>query len=249
MVNLDFIQDNSLKEKLKQTIEKIEIADKSNRSIDTDFLDPYERSIIRPIIGHNLEYYEDGGYDEAERKIIQIYPHYIERTEKLSIIKIISKNKISHREILGSVLGLGLVREKIGDIVSNGDFEHYLIVKNELANYIHSNLEKVGNYKINISFSDKVVCSEKKYISREFVVKSKRLDLFISKAFAIRRDLAKSYIENGFCKVNFAPIKSASSLINEGDLVSLRGYGRVFYAEDLGMSKKDNYFIRAKFPV
>lgn len=249
MVNLDFIQDNSLKEKLKQTIEKIEIAEKTNRSVDTDFLDPYERSIIKTTIGHGLEFYEDGGYEEAERQIIQIYPPYLERTDALTILKITSKNKISHREILGSVLGLGLVRGKIGDIVSNGDFEHYIIIKNELANYIHSNLEKVGNNKICTSFADKVVREEQKFTFKEIVVKSRRLDLFLSKTFSIKRDLTKSYIENGFCKVNFAPIKSSSYLLSEGDLVSLRGYGRVYYDEDLGTTKKENYFIRVKFPI
>lgn len=93
MVNIDFIQDNSLKEKLKQIIEKIEIAEKTNRSIDTDFLDPYERSIIRPNIGHDLEFFEDGGYDDAERKIVQIYPPYILRSDALTSLKIISKTR------------------------------------------------------------------------------------------------------------------------------------------------------------
>lgn len=249
MVNFDFIVDKSVRSRIERIYQKILTSMKSNKFVYTDFLDPYERTLVKTFIKYPLSYYEDGGYFEAERKILQIYPEYMESKNLVQIIKIDSKNKITHREILGSVMGLGLVREKIGDIVSNGDLEHYIVVTNELVNYIMSNLKKVGNNNVSLTLSEDVKKSGELFSYKDLVIKSKRLDLFLSKAFSINRNLSKSYIEHGLCKVNFMPITNPSYLLSENDLISLRKYGRCYFDEILNTTKKDNILVRVKFPL
>lgn len=96
-----------------------------------------------------------GGYEGSERNILALFNRdFEEYTENLTypiqIILIEAKNNLSHRQILGSFIGNGLKRDKIGDILvkENGAL---VFVKDEIATYVVTNIDKMGNEKVKCS--------------------------------------------------------------------------------------------------
>lgn len=241
---------------LFKALDKIEIAIKNNIFKNTDFLDPYLASICNEILktrfGH-VDFKVTGGYDEAERKIIIIYPDYYYEPYidiPLKVIKIdnFPKGKtFEHREVLGSILGLGLKREKIGDIIINKD-NIQIVVLEEIASYVEINLTRIGKYKVeaHIDEIENIIPKEREFKQVTDTVKSLRLDAVSSSGFSMSRNKAVNDIKKEKLKVNFVPISSPSFNIKEGDLISYRGKGRMILDKVIGKTKKDRYKISIK---
>lgn len=241
---------------LFKALDKVEIAIKKNMFKNTDFLDPYLASICKEILitrfGH-IDFKVTGGYDEAERKIIIIYPDYYYEPHidvPLKVIKIdnFPKDKVfEHREVLGSILGLGLKREKIGDIIINND-NIQIVVLEEIASYVEINLNRIDKYKVEAYIDDvkDIIPKEHEFKQITDTVKSLRLDAVSSSGFSMSRNKAVNDIKKEKLKVNFVPISSPSFNIKEGDLISYRGKGRMILDRVIGKTKKDRYKISIK---
>ena len=125
-----YIKDIGLKNKMFKIIDKANGCLKNYDVRYSDFLNPFEVENAKAILNSNddLKYSVDGGYDESERKIVFIYPFYMEYEdidETLRFIQIEGNFKfksISHKDYLGSLLSLGIKREKIGDIIIHENF-------------------------------------------------------------------------------------------------------------------------------
>ena len=122
------IKDIDLKNKMFKVIDKANSCLKHYDVKCTDFLNPYEIKNAIAILNsfNDIKYSVDGGYDNAERKVIFIYPYYMEYDDiecPLEIVQVEGNFKfkeISHKDYLGAILNLGIVREKIGDIINTG---------------------------------------------------------------------------------------------------------------------------------
>ncbi|SKC87307.1 YlmH family RNA-binding protein [Maledivibacter halophilus] len=247
---------NKYEIELFKAMDKIEIGVKKNIFKSTDFLDPYLASICNEILKTRFKYDNfkiTGGYDAAERKIVVIYPDYFYEKDidiPLKVIKIddLPKEKgFQHREILGSVLGLGLKREKIGDIIINKEHVQ-IIVLGEIASYIEINLTQIGKYKVqaHIDEIENIIPKENKFKQITDTVKSLRLDAISSSGFNMSRSKAADDIKREKLKVNFVPINTPSFSIKEGDLISYKGKGRMILDKIAGKTKKDRYKITIK---
>lgn len=239
------IKDGEKLIKMRRILDKIEIVLNQHMVQNTDFFDPYEVHLSKSILNRfdDINYIEYGGYDSSERKIISVYPSYMDSgslEESLICFKIEGDLGImSHKDYLGALLNLGIKREKIGDILVHRDYG-YIIVKYEIGDFILYNLDKIGNKNVNItniSFKDlKIPTVEYKEIKRSLT--SLRTDLVISEAFNLSRKDSMDIIKRGFVKVNWEPIDKPAKEVNQGDVVSVRGYGRfVLYSID-GLSRK-----------
>ena len=164
-----YIKDIGLKNKMFKIIDKANGCLKNYDVRYSDFLNPFEVENAKAILNSNddLKYSVDGGYDESERKIVFIYPFYMEYEdidETLRFIQIEGNFKfksISHKDYLGSLLSLGIKREKIGDIIIHENFCQ-VIVSFDICDFILMNLEKVSNNNVKL-----------KEISREDIIYSK----------------------------------------------------------------------------
>ena len=239
------IKDGEKLIKMRRILDKIEIVLNQHMIQSTDFFDPYEVYLGKSILNRfdDVSYLEYGGYDNSERKTISIYPSYMapdKLEESLMCLKIEGDLDIlSHKDYLGALLNLGIKREKVGDILVHKD-HGYIIVKDEIGDFILYNLEKIGNKNVNltnISFEDlKIPPVEYKEIKR--FLTSLRIDLVISEAFSLSRKDSMDIIKKGFVKVNWESIDKPAKEVSEGDIVSVRGYGRfVLYSID-GLSRK-----------
>ncbi|KPU28393.1 RNA-binding S4 domain-containing protein [Caloranaerobacter sp. TR13] len=239
---------------MRKILDKIEKVLKNHEIVYTDFLDPYQRRLSNSILNRfsDLNYFEEGGLKEAERKSIIIYPFYLNKKDienPIGSIKIIGnfKKKLNHRDYLGSILGLGIKREKIGDIYLHDDFTQIVLHK-EILDFIKLNLSKVGNQSVQV---EEINLSEVKqgkieYIEKYVTVSSLRVDNVISAVYDISRSKCLIYFNQNRVKVNWEPIKQPFRLVDEADIISVKGKGRFLIYKNSGKTKKGRYKLIIK---
>lgn len=219
--------------------------------VETDFLDLYKQTLFCTIIKDlpPVSYKVMGGYDLAERKVIQFLP-YEEYPADLpyTVLKIVPvqakfSEKLTHRDYLGAILNLGIVREKIGDIVINDD-SVLLFCTNKIADFLVQNIVKVRNTYVRTEIID---AEDFEYVpSYEEIrgtVASVRLDSVIALGFNSSRNHIISYIEEGKVAVNGRIITSNAYSIKDNDIISVRGLGKIRYVSTLSETRKGRILI------
>lgn len=207
------------------------------------FLNPYEIRIITSYLDkQGFRFFLHGGDENSERKVVSTEDSPI---CSVLVFKInVGKNEINHRDILGSLISLGMDRDWIGDIILYDDFSEIAIL-NEKESLIRS-IDRIRNFEIfpEIYTWPKFTFLNKNYTEISGFVTSLRLDNFISLITKLSRSKANSVIKSGSVKVNFIEENSSSKLIEPGDEISIRGIGRFVFKELLGKSKSDRLRVK-----
>ncbi len=190
-----------------------------------------------------------GGYSNSEYKRAIISQKDVDiRDFEISTIKIISKeDKLTHRSILGSILGLGLKREVIGDIITK-DNDYYFFVSSHLKDYVLDNLNKVGRTFIYLEEYKGEIDYQIEYKENTIFVSSMRLDNIVSSSLNISRNKVKDMIIDGLIKINHKVITSPDKVVKIDDLLSIKGYGRILISDNIGKTKSGNLIIKIKMP-
>ena len=218
----------------------------------TDFLDPREQQIMKTIIGQQMEIKWGlfGGSEFTERKRALIYPDYFQNEDsdyKIQLYEIQYPKKfisLAHRDILGSLMSLGLRREKFGDIVIVGDRLQFYCAE-EVGEYVRLQLQTVGRANVQLierPLSDSIAHQDL-WAESVVSVSSLRLDTVISSIFQLSRQKSQSLISAGLVKVNWTSIESPSFECGEGDTISVRGFGRGKLFSIEGKTKKEKWRI------
>ncbi|OKH18444.1 photosystem II S4 domain protein [[Limnothrix rosea] IAM M-220] len=221
--------------------------------VQTDFLSPpvlYEAvAILKRLTEFN--FLQSGGYPQAERQRLAIARNEIPlEPEHIEIAAIdISGNFLfdtaTHRDFLGSLLGTGLVREKVGDILVLGDRGAQALVVPELTSFLETALNQVRSVPVKtrpLPLEElKVRPPKKKELTT--VEASLRLDAIASAGLGMSRSKMADAISKGNVKVNWKTITQTSYNVKDGDLISLRGKGRVEVGE-VNMTKKERYRVQ-----
>ncbi len=247
------ISDDELKIFLAKGIDKAVLAEKRREAAFSDFADPYKIMTLSSLVRKNfgLEARVFGGYEGAERLMAGFYPEYGEEVPFPIVPVLISYNpayskKLSHRDFLGSVLGLGIDRSKIGDIITADEGRAVVFCKESVADFVAVSLEQVGHTKVSAEIKEDI----SEYIKPEEIKEtvktaaSERADAVLSAAFNISRAAAAEGVKAGKVFVNWAPLTSGSKRLSEGDVITLRGKGRVKLLEFSGKTKKDKLIIK-----
>ncbi len=250
------ISDLDKKELMKRIIDKAEKVLNSHTIESTDFLDPYESILAKSFLNglHDLKYMEDGGLKDAERKIILIFPSYME-VENLEKRLLFLRAKgdfqsLSHKDFLGALLSMGIKREKSGDIIVHDNFADF-ILKADVGGFVLINLQKIGNQNIQMAEIQREELSEQivKFDEVGRFVSSLRLDVFLSAVYNISRTEALNIIKSNNVKVNWEPIGKPSLLLSQGDIISTRGFGRAIIHSIDGLSKKGRTHVNIRIPI
>lgn len=198
------------------------------------FLNPHQRVMIKKNIypSADIRVTFEGGWEDAERTLMVCVPEFldIDIDEILKVIKVTGRDVavLSHRDYLGSLMGLGITRENIGDIIVS-DSGAYIFVKADIADYILNNIDKIGRYGVKTAVCKCAEAEIPKPKTKEIggTVSSLRLDSVLSVAAGISRSRAVELINSGAVSINFEVCESVSEKIAEGDLISVRGIGRM----------------------
>ena len=210
----------------------------------SDFLNLYEQTILFDEIKRDVTLY--GGFPEAERKIacfgneneFGYEPH---PPIKIICIKPLSKkisDDLTHRDFLGSLIGLGIKRETLGDIIITENVG-YVFCLEGISQYILDNLFKVKHTSVSCEICDSIPQNALPKPKEEIViVSSLRLDVGISGIYNISRSKSSALVEGEKVFINGRLVTSSSKSIELGDTISVRGYGRFRYKEILGDTRK-----------
>lgn len=206
-----------------------------------NFLDEAKLGILK-IETKNLKdifVFYDGGFNNADNLRAIITPYDVIKSDfKIVVFKIKYNKKfyeINHRSILGSLMGLGIKREFIGDIVIND--ECYFSCCEEISEYIKDNLKFIGKVPVELEKEEKIIDNIVKYSEKIEFLSSLRLDVFIAAAYNLSRNEAHEYIINGLVYINHILILNPSENIKLGDEISVRRKGRCKLKEIGGHSK------------
>lgn len=233
---------------LIKVLDKIKIFEKKQEITHTNFLDPAEQIEIQNVI-RKVPHTLVGGYIEAERKVLVIglAEEETKPYDFLKVIRIEANKNLSHRDILGSLLGLGIKREMIGDILINANLADIIVLK-EISSYVLQNLNKIGKEKVK-AYEHKLeellqIENTKKEIKT--TVASLRVDAIVSCGIGVSREISSKLIQTQKVKLNHKLLENASKKISEGDILSIRGYGRLELVSILGETRKDRIRIILK---
>lgn len=249
------IKDIDLKNKMFKIIDKANGCLKNYDVRYSDFLNPFEVENAKAILNSNdnLKYTIDGGYDASERKMVFIYPFYMEYgdiDETLRFIQIEGNFKfksVSHKDYLGSLLSLGIKREKIGDIIIHENFCQ-VIVSYDICDFILMNLEKVArnNVKLKEISRAEIINNPPSYKETSFTVTSSRIDCIISGLYNMSRQESAKLINNEKVQIDYEKITSCSREIKSGCLISVRGKGRAQIVSIGDLTKKCKIKVQGK---
>ncbi len=218
----------------------------------TDFLDPREQEIVSSVVGEHLDVKVtfSGGVEDAERKRAFLYPDFYETTKddfQLTLFEVQYASKfitLQHRQVLGSLMSLGLKRNKFGDIRFYNESIQF-ICASEISDYLRANFFEVGRAKITLNELDINQFIPHRENVQEVVttVSSLRLDVVGAAIYNLSRQTIQPLITSGLVKVNWKVVDSVSFECREGDTISIRGYGRSKVTSIEGRTKKDRIRI------
>lgn len=222
----------------------------------SDFLSVRETAILKTNIAGlpDGRLFLFGGIDEAERLMACFAPSFIPyedihfpiRVLKIKLIGLkFQKTLPKHSDFLGAILGLGIERRLIGDIyVDHENAVGYVFCIDGIADFIISELTSVGRTKVEVSYTESgFVTSSWKIESRVGTVSSLRPDVMIGEVFHISRGKVKELFLADKVILNGSLSSSLHSTLKEGDIISVRGYGKFVFQEILGNTKKDKIRI------
>ena len=221
-------------------------------NIYTDFLNLNEINLFESIKRElpNIQYGFWGGYTDAERRVICFFndDSFLHSAFPIVCIKIIPSNakfseELSHRDFLGAILNLGIERYTIGDILIKEN-EGYVFCNDRIAIYILDHLNKIKHTNIKsqiVSLEDIQITPKLKEMKG--TVSSLRLDSVLSLALKSSRSSLVNLISTGNVFVNSKRIESNSYILEDGDVISVRGNGKFIFKDTLNMTKKGRYSI------
>lgn len=220
----------------------------------TDFLDPRQAHILSTLANRNMDitYRLDGGYEGAERQRALIAPSYRPLEDLPTAIKVLSITsgeskflELQHGDYMGSILGVGIKREKIGDIHVH-DVGCHVLVAEDIIGYMHLQLQQVHRVHVQTEIIplEQLRTSNINFEEMSISVASLRLDGIASDVYRLSRTKIMVPIGAGRCRVNWKVEENGAKMLKEGDVISLQGFGRFKVLEIDGITKKGR--IRVK---
>ena len=217
-----------------------------------------------------------GGYDGAERVRAVLLPDYVagivpanegrdmenmlrsvglsELADGVSDMAVAIRitgsgyRELTHRDYLGSVLGLGLERDAVGDIQVADEHTAYLIAKGEIAEFLLQNLTKVASDTVKVTLlSDGQavpICRRTQAITD--TVASERLDCVVAALANLSRDKAQTAVRSGLVELDYETAEDCDEIVAPPCVISIRGIGKFHVTAFDGETRKGRVRLRAE---
>lgn len=221
----------------------------------TDFLSPAEARCAEDLL-HAAARHDGwalcGGYERAERRMLFFLAPWQDEPDAEDAIAALrvrfrEENGLTHRDLLGSLMALGLTRGKIGDIlVAPGTAD--VLVCADAAEYLAREWTKAGRAGLRVEriATAQLQIPEQKVKTLRDTVAALRLDAVAATGFSMSRAKAAELIASGRVQLNHRETAKPDAPVREGDVVSARGLGKFELAEVGGVSKKGRTGIVVK---
>ena len=241
---------------LAKVLDRAAQAQSRNIPAATDFLSPQQQMLTEDLLRQagvpEGGYVRMGGYAEAERALYLFLPDWMDAADAEGPIRCLrasfrAEEHLTHRDFLGSLMGLGIVREKVGDILVGADSAD-LLVLDTVTDFLLSSWTSAGRARLSVTeippaylHIPEIRCEEVRD-----TVSSLRLDAVCSAGFRMARGKAADLIASGRVQVNWRECTKPDKPLAAGDTVSARGFGKFQLAEVGGVTKKGRLAIVVK---
>ena len=184
----------------------------------------------------------DGGWPDAEREQVCFHPGWAEAEFTAVWVEIRWAAKfahVEHRDLLGSLMGLGMDRSFFGDLIALED-RAYLLALPEVAARLPMEWDKAGSVPIKVTLLEEAPSFEppRGDMLRDTVA-SMRLDCILASGMKTSRSRAAEIIRTGAVAVDHMPEERTDRLLDAGMLLSIRGFGRIRVQEVGQPTRKD----------
>ncbi len=225
--------------------ELAQIAEKQDRTVFSRFLSLADQSVLMSLSSRLPVCFRTwGGHTDCERKMAVFLPYPdTETVFPIACLHIRPRSvrfaqDLSHRDFLGSLIGLGITRDVIGDLFVKNS-EAFVFVAEEIAPFICRELSKVSRTDVDASLCDSVPDSFLPCpVSMKINLASCRLDALVGAVYHLSRGNASALITQKRVFVNARCIENTSYAPKEGTIISVRGYGRFRFDTVTGATKK-----------
>lgn len=250
-----FSKDPEERTVLARVLDQMERAQSRAIPCATHFLSPAQRAAAEPLLaacGHPKHLFF-GGFEGAERTVCAFLPDWMEsedwQTDEENPVGAVEclfpkDADLSHRDILGGLMGIGLTREKVGDILILEDRAQIVALKEALP-IILSQFDQAGRHRLRlreIPLSELSPAPIQVKLVKDTVA-TLRLDAVLSSGFSIARGKAADFINGGKVSVNHRECTKTDKSVAEGDIITCRGLGKCVLTSVGGQSKKGRIII------
>ena len=218
---------------IKKNLDKV-LMDRHTNFLDVGMLKKVEEKLKG--IKYNIFY----PYNECEKVII-----YTSNLPKVSLLEIISDDKLTHRQILGSLFALNIDSGLFGDIIIFND-HYYVLIMDNIYDFIINEFNMVGPHFIKLKKVSFEVLNDYKrgYEEINLIVSSIRIDNVISKLILLSRTDVKRKFYNDEVIINYEICHKLNYNLCKYDIFSIRKYGKYKFMGIIKNTKKNNYIIK-----
>lgn len=232
----------------------------------TDFLNVSEQALFYELCGEvrAVPHCFYGGHGEAERNVLLFLPSYMREeaggaqtalpelfADIVACIKIRPRGEkfsdaLTHRDYLGALMNLGIERDQLGDILTDGTTA-YLFCMADIAEFICGELLRVRHTPVScerITLSDCRVLPKFEELSVN--VASERLDAVISAVYKLSRGVSAELIAAERVYADGKTVRQPGSGLRNGARVSVRGYGKFIYEGAERETKKGRLYVKIR---
>lgn len=216
------------------------------------FISPHELAVFRTRyrLSPDVTFMAWGGSSDAERVVLGFFPDFLTPDKEdfpVTPLLITNVGGMNHPDVLGSVLGLGIKREMVGDIYFEDD-SAVLMCENTAKDYILYNLKTVGRKKVEVQIlpPDTEFSLKHEFKIIRAVVASLRLDAVVAAATNMSRGDAAKHIAQENVNVNFTVAQNPDKKLVAGDVISVRHHGRFELTSIAGETRKGRTVLEIK---
>ena len=237
---------------LKRFIDLSRQAQQKDIVLSSDFLNLNEQNIFQQGVSELYCGFEmSGGYKNSERQMIAFLPDALCYTWNypISCLKITPLNRkfadeLTHRDVLGSLMNLGIERSTLGDILVEDNLI-YVFCQDKIADYLLDELVRVKHTPVQLKITEP---SEVNIVPKteklEGIVTSNRLDSIIACICKISRSQASEWIRGGKVFINSREIVSTTYECKLSEVISVRSVGRFLFQGTFGETRKGRLKIQ-----
>ena len=195
----------------------------------------------------------EGGWPGAERRVLCLEPEDCYPACPVCCVRLRCRGLAGaqlpvHKDYLGSLMGLELRREALGDIVlpSDAPGTAYVFALEPAAQLICQELLQAGRTELATRLLAPDEVPEFRTAERRkctATVSSLRLDAVLAAMLRCSRGQASELVTAGRVEINHLPAEKPSAPVYEGDVFTVRGKGRFALTALPGKSKKERLII------
>lgn len=243
-------QISALSETEDEKLLLIHVCEKLERGMDREvpvsssFLTLREQALLRQVLPQCRFF---GGTDGTDRNVAYWLPEYLTEQDyfsdgPISCIRadFYEKNAVSHRDFLGALMGAGIRRDAVGDIIIHENSCEFFVLS-ELNKYLLDNLTSAGRHHLSLESVDPMSVQKPPQKMKELriTVSSLRFDSVLSAGFHLSRGSAVNAIRAGSASLNALSCTKPDKTVAQGDELSLRGHGKMKILELHGQTRKE----------